>query len=98
MRRILIVLPLLLCAFALADEPTCPTNYGYSGYLAQSQWQHVEGWHCADAMQSPISIAPPYTPERNKSITVNYPQSMSPKVENSGHDFRVIPTVQSSID
>lgn len=96
MRR-LTLLVLLLAPLMLADAPTCPPNYGYSGFANPSQWQYVPEWHCgSEPMQSPIDIRPPFVTERGKPITVRY-QTTPVTVKNSGHDFRVLPKESNSI-
>jgi carbonic anhydrase len=97
MRGLLLALLFLHPAFAFADLPTCPPNYGYSGYLVPTQWQFVKEWKCGtEPLQSPIDVARPWTPEHGDPITVSY-EAMPLTVMNSGHDFRVIPTRPGSI-
>jgi carbonic anhydrase len=98
MRNFALTFALLLSAVALADDPSCPPNYGYSGYMPPSQWTYVTKWKCGASvpMQSPIDVTQPSSTQQNKPITVRY-VAMPLTVRNSGHDYRVIPTRANSI-
>lgn len=97
MRGLLLALLFTPALVAFADSSACPPNYGYSGYLAPSEWQFVAEWKCGtEPLQSPIDVAQPWTQERGIPITVSY-RAMPLTVMNSGHDFRVIPTEPGSI-
>jgi carbonic anhydrase len=98
MRKYALTLAILFSAVALADDSSCPPNYGYSGYMPPSQWRYVTKWKCASTvpMQSPIDVTQPSGTQHNKPITVQY-VAMPLTVKNSGHDYRVIPTRVNSI-
>jgi len=90
---------LFFATAALGDSATCPPNYAYSGFTQPTQWRYVTDWRCNPdqyPIQSPINIAGRFDEQRDKPITVTY-QPMPLIVKNSGHDFRVMPTLLNTI-
>jgi carbonic anhydrase len=99
MRTICVGLLFVFATAALAETPTCPPNYSYSGFTQPAQWRYVEDWECDPVefpLQSPINIAGTFNEQRDKPITITY-QPMLLTVKNSGHDFRVMPTLLNTI-